>query len=46
VAKEGGRLYLVPRRFVAEGNFVLVLSEGDLPSGPTALYARIPRMTH
>ena len=38
VAKEGGRLYLTPRRFVAEGNFVLVLSEGDLPSGPTALY--------
>jgi predicted SnoaL-like aldol condensation-catalyzing enzyme len=38
VAKEGGRLYLTPRRFVADGNFVLVLSEGDLPSGPTALY--------
>ena len=38
VSKEGGRLYLTPRRFVAEGNFVLVLSEGDLPSGPTALY--------
>jgi predicted SnoaL-like aldol condensation-catalyzing enzyme len=38
VAKEGGRLYLTPRRFVAEGNFVLVLSEGDLPTGPTALY--------
>ena len=38
VAKEGGRLYLTPRRFVAEGNFVLVLTEGDLPSGPTALY--------
>jgi predicted SnoaL-like aldol condensation-catalyzing enzyme len=38
VAKEGGRLYLTPRRFVAEGNFVLVLSEGELPSGPTALY--------
>jgi predicted SnoaL-like aldol condensation-catalyzing enzyme len=37
-AKEGGRLYLTPRRFVAEGNFVLVLSEGDLPSGATALY--------
>jgi predicted SnoaL-like aldol condensation-catalyzing enzyme len=36
--KEGGQLYLTPRRFVAEGNFVLVLSEGDLPSGPTALY--------
>jgi hypothetical protein len=31
VAKEGGQLYLTPRRFVAEGNFVLVLSEGDLP---------------
>jgi len=29
VAKEGGRLYLTPRRFVAEGNFVLVLTEGD-----------------
>jgi len=38
VAKEGGRLYLTARRFVAEGNFVLVLSEGDLPSGLTALY--------
>jgi predicted SnoaL-like aldol condensation-catalyzing enzyme len=38
VAKEGGKLYLTPRRFVAEGNFVMVLSEGDLPSGPTALY--------
>jgi predicted SnoaL-like aldol condensation-catalyzing enzyme len=38
VAKEGGQLYLTARRFVAEGNFVLVLSEGDLPSGPTALY--------
>ena len=37
VAKEG-KPYLTPRRFVAEGNFVLVLSEGDLPSGPTALY--------
>jgi predicted SnoaL-like aldol condensation-catalyzing enzyme len=38
VAKEGGRLYLTARRFMAEGNFVLVLTEGDLPSGPTALY--------
>ena len=38
VAKEGGKLDLTPRRFVAEGNFVLVLSEGDIPSGPTALY--------
>jgi predicted SnoaL-like aldol condensation-catalyzing enzyme len=38
VAKEGGKLDLTPRRFVAEGNFVLVLSEGDLPTGPTALY--------
>lgn len=38
VAKEGGQLYLSHRRFVAEGNFVLVLTEGDLPSGPTALY--------
>jgi predicted SnoaL-like aldol condensation-catalyzing enzyme len=38
VAKEGGQLNIAPRRFVAEGNFVLVLSEGDLPSGPTALY--------
>ena len=38
VAKEGGQLYLSPRLFVAEGNFVLVLTEGDLPSGPTALY--------
>jgi predicted SnoaL-like aldol condensation-catalyzing enzyme len=38
VAKEGGQLNLAPRRFVAEGNFVLALSEGDLPTGPTALY--------
>jgi predicted SnoaL-like aldol condensation-catalyzing enzyme len=38
VAKEGGRLDLTPRRFVADGNFVMVLSEGDLPTGPTALY--------
>jgi predicted SnoaL-like aldol condensation-catalyzing enzyme len=38
VAKAGGQLYLTPRRYVADGNFVLVLSEGDLPSGPTALY--------
>jgi predicted SnoaL-like aldol condensation-catalyzing enzyme len=38
VAKEGGQLYLTPRRYVAEGNFVLVLTEGDLPSGSTALY--------
>jgi predicted SnoaL-like aldol condensation-catalyzing enzyme len=38
VAKEGGQLYLTPRRYVAEGNYVLVLTEGDLPSGPTALY--------
>jgi predicted SnoaL-like aldol condensation-catalyzing enzyme len=38
VAKEGGQLYLTPRRYVAEGNFVLVLSEGDIPAGPTALY--------
>jgi predicted SnoaL-like aldol condensation-catalyzing enzyme len=38
VAKEGGQLDLKPRRFVADGNFVMVLSEGDLPTGPTALY--------
>jgi len=38
VAKEGGKLFLTPRRFVAEGNFVLVLTEGDLPSGPNAIY--------
>ena len=38
VAKEGEQLYLTPRRFVAEGNFVVVLSEADLPSGPTAVY--------
>jgi predicted SnoaL-like aldol condensation-catalyzing enzyme len=38
VAKEGGQLFLTPRRFVADGNFVMVLSEGDLPTGPTALY--------
>jgi predicted SnoaL-like aldol condensation-catalyzing enzyme len=38
VVKEGGQLYLTPRMFIAEGNFVLVLTEGDLPEGPTALY--------
>jgi predicted SnoaL-like aldol condensation-catalyzing enzyme len=38
VVKDGERLYLTPRMFVAEGNFVLVLTEGDLPEGPTALY--------
>ena len=38
VAKEGGQLFLTPRRFVAEGNFVLVLTDGELPSGPTAVY--------
>jgi predicted SnoaL-like aldol condensation-catalyzing enzyme len=38
VAKEGGQLHLTPRRFMAEGNFVLVLTEGDIPSGLTALY--------
>ena len=38
VAKEGGKLDLTPRRFVADGSFVMVLSEGDLPTGPTALY--------
>src|SRR5215510_15592753 len=38
VSKEGGQLSITARRFVAEGNFVLVLSEGDLPTGPTALY--------
>jgi predicted SnoaL-like aldol condensation-catalyzing enzyme len=38
VAKDGGQLNIASRRYVADGNFVLVLSEGDLPSGPTALY--------
>jgi predicted SnoaL-like aldol condensation-catalyzing enzyme len=38
VAKDGGQLHIAARRIVAEGNFVLVVSEGDLPSGPTALY--------
>jgi predicted SnoaL-like aldol condensation-catalyzing enzyme len=38
VAKEGGQLHIASRRYVADGNFVLVLSEGDLPSGLTALY--------
>jgi predicted SnoaL-like aldol condensation-catalyzing enzyme len=38
VAKAGGQLNISSRRYVADGNFVLVLSEGDLPSGPTALY--------
>jgi predicted SnoaL-like aldol condensation-catalyzing enzyme len=38
VAKEGGQLHIASRRYIADGNFVLVLSEGDLPSGPTALY--------
>jgi predicted SnoaL-like aldol condensation-catalyzing enzyme len=37
-AKAGGQLNISSRRYVADGNFVLVLSEGDLPSGPTALY--------
>ena len=37
-AKEGGQLNIKSRRFVAEGNFVLALSEGELPSGSTALY--------
>jgi predicted SnoaL-like aldol condensation-catalyzing enzyme len=38
VAKAGGQLNITSRRYVADGNFVLVLSEGDLPSGLTALY--------
>jgi predicted SnoaL-like aldol condensation-catalyzing enzyme len=38
VAKAGGQLNISSRRYVADGNFVLVLSEGDLPSGLTALY--------
>jgi predicted SnoaL-like aldol condensation-catalyzing enzyme len=38
VARDGGQLNIVARRYVADGNFVLVLSEGDLPTGPTALY--------
>jgi predicted SnoaL-like aldol condensation-catalyzing enzyme len=38
VAKDGGQLNIIARRYVADGNFVLVLSEGDLPTGPTALY--------
>ena len=33
VAKEGGQLYLSPRRFVAEGNFVLVLTGEISPPG-------------
>lgn len=38
VAKAGGQLNIIARRYVADGNFVLVLSEGDLPTGLTALY--------
>jgi predicted SnoaL-like aldol condensation-catalyzing enzyme len=38
VAKDGGRLNITSLRYMADGNFVLVQSEGDLPSGPTALY--------
>jgi predicted SnoaL-like aldol condensation-catalyzing enzyme len=38
VAKAGGQLNIAARRYVADGNFVLVLSEGDLPTGPTAIY--------
>lgn len=38
VAKEGGQLSITPRRFVAEGNFVLVLSEEISLPGPTVLY--------
>lgn len=38
VARDGGQLNIKARRYMADGNFVLVLSEGDLPTGPTALY--------
>jgi predicted SnoaL-like aldol condensation-catalyzing enzyme len=38
VAKGGGQVKITSRRYVADGNFVLVLSEGDFPSGFTALY--------
>jgi predicted SnoaL-like aldol condensation-catalyzing enzyme len=38
VARDGGKLNIIARRYVADGNFVLVLSEGELPTGLTALY--------
>jgi predicted SnoaL-like aldol condensation-catalyzing enzyme len=38
VVRDGGKLNIIARRYVADGNFVLVLSEGDLPTGLTALY--------
>lgn len=38
VAKAGGQLNIAARRYLADGNFVLVLSEGDLPTGATAIY--------
>jgi predicted SnoaL-like aldol condensation-catalyzing enzyme len=34
VAKDGGQLNITSLRYVGDGNFVLVQSEGDLPSGP------------
>ena len=38
VAKEGGQLVSHAPSFRGRGQLCLVLSEGDLPSGPTALY--------
>lgn len=38
VARDGGKLNIIARRYVADGNFVLVLSKGELPTGLTALY--------
>jgi predicted SnoaL-like aldol condensation-catalyzing enzyme len=46
VAKEGGRLHLTPRRFVAEGNFVLVrreISPPDLPPYTICFGSRMER---
>jgi predicted SnoaL-like aldol condensation-catalyzing enzyme len=37
-AKAGRQLDINARRFVADGNFVFVLSDGYLPSGRTAIY--------
>jgi predicted SnoaL-like aldol condensation-catalyzing enzyme len=38
VTRHGGQLKITARRYVADGNFVLVLSAGDLPTWATALY--------
>jgi predicted SnoaL-like aldol condensation-catalyzing enzyme len=37
-ARAGRQLDINARRFVADGNFVLALSDGNLPSGRAAIY--------